>query len=154
MVAYSTLIRYIKDLADSEDYIKTSTMGEDIDLNKANIFPLFNVDITNAEFTSNATVSFDVEMTCLAIRDINNEDNKDKFYLNDNEIDNYNGTISALNVMWVRMHRDFCDKNITASDNPTLEQVTFSDKNLLDGWQMSLNVEMPIAEVNLCVHGC
>ena len=108
-------------------------MGEDIDLNKANIFPLFNVDITNAEFTSNATVSFDVEMTCLAIRDINNEDNKDKFYLNDNEIDNYNGTISALNVMWVRMHRDFCDKNITASDNPTLEQVTFSDKNLLDG---------------------
>ena len=154
MVAYSTLIRYIKDLADSEEYIKTSTMGEDIDLNKANIFPLFNVDITNAEFTSNATVSFDVEMTCLAIRDLNNEDNKDKFYLNDNEIDNYNGTISALNVMWVRMHRDFCDKNITASDNPTLNQVTFSDKNLLDGWQMSLNVEMPIAEVNLCVHGC
>jgi len=154
MIAYSTLIRYIKDLADSEEYIKTSTMGEDIDLNKANIFPLFNVDITNAEFTSNATVSFDVEMTCLAIRDINNEDNKDKFYLNDNEIDNYNGTISALNVMWVRMHRDFCDKNITASDNPTLEQVTFSDKNLLDGWQMSLTVEMPIAEVNLCVHGC
>ena len=154
MIAYSTLIRYIKDLADSEEYIKTSTMGEDIDLNKANIFPLFNVDITNAEFTSNATVSFDVEMTCLAIRDINNEDNKDKFYLNDNEIDNYNGTISALNVMWVRMHRDFCDKNITASDNPTLEQVTFSDKNLLDGWQMSLTVEMPIAEVDLCVHGC
>jgi len=154
MIAYSTLIRYIKDLADSEEYIKTSTMGEDIDLNKANIFPLFNVDITNAEFTSNATVSFDVEMTCLAIRDLNNEDNKDKFYLNDNEIDNYNGTISALNVMWVRMHRDFCDKNITASDNPTLEQVTFSDKNLLDGWQMSLTVEMPIAEVNLCVHGC
>ena len=129
-------------------------MGENIDLNKANIFPLFNVDITNAEFTSNATVSFDVEMTCLAIRDLNNEDNKDKFYLNDNEIDNYNGTISALNVMWVRMHRDFCDKNITASDNPTLEQVTFSDKNLLDGWQMSLTVEMPIAEVDLCVHGC
>tara|TARA_R110000764_G_scaffold54412_1_gene118519 strand:+ start:874 stop:1338 length:465 start_codon:yes stop_codon:yes gene_type:complete len=154
MIAYSTLIRYIKDLADSEEYIKTSTMGEDIDLNKANIFPLFNVDITNAEFTSNATVSFDVEMTCLAIRDLNNEDNKDKFYLNDNEIDNYNGTISALNVMWVRMHRDFCDKNITASDNPTLEQVTFSDKNLLDGWQMSLTVEMPIAEVDLCVHGC
>tara|TARA_R110002153_G_scaffold83407_1_gene209765 strand:- start:788 stop:1252 length:465 start_codon:yes stop_codon:yes gene_type:complete len=154
MIAYSTLIRYIKDLADSEEYIKTSTMGENIDLNKANIFPLFNVDITNAEFTSNATVSFDVEMTCLAIRDLNNEDNKDKFYLNDNEIDNYNGTISALNVMWVRMHRDFCDKNITASDNPTLEQVTFSDKNLLDGWQMSLTVEMPIAEVDLCVHGC
>ena len=154
MIAYSTLIRYIKDLADSEEYIKTSTMGEDIDLNKANIFPLFNVDITNAEFTSNATVSFDVEMTCLAIRDLNNEDNKDKFYLNDNEIDNYNGTISALNVMWVRMHRDFCDKNITASDNPTLEQVTFSDKNLLDGWQMSLTVEMPIADVDLCVHGC
>ena len=154
MIAYSTLIRYIKELADSEEYIKTSTMGEDIDLNKGNIFPLFNVDITNATFTSNSTIQFSVDLTCLAIRDLNNEDNKDKFYLNDNEIDNYNGTLSALNVIWVRMHRDFCDKNITASDSPTLEQVTFSDKNLLDGWQMSLNVEMPIAEVDLCVTGC
>ena len=150
MNAYSTLLRYIKQLADSEDFIKTSTMGSDIDLNKGNIFPLFNVDITDATFTSNATVSFDVSLSCLAVRDINKEDNQDKFYSNDNEIDNYNLTLSVLNTLWVKMHRDFIDNDITASDSPSLTQVTYSDKNLLDGWEMTMQVEMPLLEVSLC----
>jgi len=150
MIAYSTLLRYIKSLADAEEFIKTATMGTNIDLNKGNIFPLFNVDIGDATFTSNATVEFEVSLSCLDVRDINNEDNQDKFYSNDNEIDNYNGTLSALNVLWVKMHRDFERNNITASDSPSLEQITFSDKNLLDGWEMTMSVEMPIAEVNLC----
>ena len=150
MNAYSTLLRYIKQLADSEDFIKTSTMGSDIDLNKANIFPLFNVDITDATFTSNATVSFDVSLSCLAVRDINKEDNQDKFYSNDNEIDNYNLTLSVLNTLWVKMHRDFIDNDITASDSPSLTQITYSDKNLLDGWEMTMQVEMPLLEVSLC----
>ena len=150
MNAYSTLLRYIKQLADSEDFIKTSTMGSDIDLNKGNIFPLFNVDITDATFTSNATVSFDVLLSCLAVRDINKEDNQDKFYSNDNEIDNYNLTLSVLNKIWVKMHRDFIDNDITASDNPLLTQITYSDKNLLDGWEMTMQVEMPLLEVSLC----
>mgnify|MGYP003635117543 FL=1 len=150
MNAYSTLLRYIKQLADSEDFIKTSTMGSDIDLNKGNIFPLFNVDITDATFTSNATVSFDVLLSCLAVRDINKEDNQDKFYSNDNEIDNYNLTLSVLNKIWVKMHRDFIDNDITASDNPLLTQITYSDKNLLDGWEMTMQVEMPLREVSLC----
>jgi len=150
MNAYSTLLRYIKQLADSEDFIKTSTMGSDIDLNKGNIFPLFNVDITDATFTSNATVSFDVSLSCLAVRDINKEDNQDKFYSNDNEIDNYNLTLSVLNTLWVKMHRDFIDNDITASDNPLLTQITYSDKNLLDGWEMTMQVEMPLREVSLC----
>ena len=150
MNAYSTLLRYIKQLADVEDFIKTSTMGSDIDLNKGNIFPLFNVDITDATFTSNATVSFDVSLSCLAVRDINKDDNQDKFYSNDTEIDNYNLTLSVLNTLWVKMHRDFIDNNITASDSPSLEQITYSDKNLLDGWQMTMQVEMPLLEVSLC----
>ena len=125
-------------------------MGSDIDLNKGNIFPLFNVDITDATFTSNATVSFDVLLSCLAVRDINKEDNQDKFYSNDNEIDNYNLTLSVLNKIWVKMHRDFIDNDITASDNPLLTQITYSDKNLLDGWEMTMQVEMPLREVSLC----
>ena len=48
------------------------------------------------------------------------------------------------------MNRDFATNNITASDSPTLQQITYSDKNLLDGWDMSFDVEMPISETNLC----
>lgn len=254
MIAYSELLRYIKSLAESEEYINTSTMGEDLDLNKGNIFPLFNVDITGASFTSNRTVTFDVSMVALDVRSINKESeykevqeslgsivsaeiidgglmpsgfpdstilmtqhstsglgtdagarirvenqegvsivsfnnsgsnfavgdtinicntlcleetvirvteinaptvdkevNVDKFYGNDNEIDNHNATISVLNNIWVKMHRDFANNNITASDNPRLEQITYSDKNLLDGWSIDFTVELPTSGVNLCI---
>ena len=151
MIAYSELLRYIKSLAESEEYINTSTMGEDLDLNKGNIFPLFNVDITGASFTSNRTVTFNVSMVALDVRSINKESNTDKFYNNDNEIDNHNSTISVLNNIWVKMHRDFANNNITASDNPSLEQITYSDKNLLDGWSIDFTVELPTSGVNLCV---
>ena len=151
MTAYSELLRYIKSLAESEEFVNTITMGEDLDLNKGNIFPLFNVDITRASFTSNSTVSFDVEMAALDVRSINNADNTDKFYNNDNEIDNHNATISVLNNIWVKMHRDFARNNITSSDNPSLEQITFSDKNLLDGWSITFSVEMPTNGVDLCI---
>ena len=256
MIAYSQLLKYIKSLAQSEEYINTSTMGEELDLNKSNIFPLFNVDITGASFTSNRTVTFDVTMSALDVRSINNESeyievqgdkgsivnveivdagqvqqgfpdttiqfvqsstsgdgtgalvsmriqsgevfsfegvnaggegsnfsigdtinissgvstedtvirvteidapmvqkevNADKFYGNDNEIDNHNATISVLNNIWVKMHRDFAKNNITASDNPRLEMITFSDKNLLDGWSINFTVEMPTSGVDLCI---
>lgn len=151
MIAYSQLLKYIKSLAQSEEYINTSTMGEELDLNKSNIFPLFNVDVTGASFTSNRTVTFDVTMSALDVRSINNESNTDKFYGNDNEIDNHNATISVLNNIWVKMHRDFAENNITASDNPSLEMITFSDKNLLDGWSINFTVEMPTSGVDLCI---
>jgi hypothetical protein len=256
MIAYSQLLKYIKSLAQSEEYINTSTMGEEIDLNKSNIFPLFNVDVTGASFTSNRTVTFDVTMSALDVRSINKESeyvevqgdkgsivnveivdagqlqsgfpdtiiqltqsstsgdgtgalvrmriqggevfsfvefspggaganfsigdtinvstgvstedtvirvteidaptiqkevNADKFYGNDNEIDNHNATISVLNNIWVKMHRDFAENNITASDNPRLEMITFSDKNLLDGWSINFTVEMPTSGVDLCI---
>ena len=256
MIAYSQLLKYIKSLAQSEEYINTSTMGEDLDLNKSNIFPLFNVDVTGASFTSNRTVTFDVTMSALDVRSINKESdyievqgdkgsivnaeivdggrvadefpdltisalqvstsgdgtgafvkikiqneeavsfeglsgslgggsnfsigdtvniasgvstedtvirvteidatikkavNADKFYGNDNEIDNHNATISVLNNIWVKMHRDFAKNNITASDNPSLEMITFSDKNLLDGWSINFTVEMPTSGVDLCI---
>ncbi len=150
MNAYSTLLRYIKALAEQDEYVKTITSGEDIDLNKGNLFPLFNIDITEATFTSTATISFSLNIQCLDIREINKENVNDKFYLNDNEVDNFNSTLSCLNALWVKMYRDFAINNITASESPTLQQITYSDKNLLDGWDMSFEVEMPISETNLC----
>ena len=153
MIAYSKLIKHFKDLADSEEYIKTATQGQDIDLDKAGIFPLFNVDIVGSSFTSNATVTFDVVLDCLAVRSINKEDNTDKYWGNDNEIDNHNGTISALNNIWVKMHREFAKNNITASDSPSLEKITNADKNLLDGWRITFTVEMPSDGVDICF-GC
>ena len=48
------------------------------------------------------------------------------------------------------MHRDFANNNITASDNPSFDKITFADKNLLDGWRLSFEVELPIREFDIC----
>ena len=52
--------------------------------------------------------------------------------------------------MWRKLNRDWREKNITASDAPTLDAIKFDKKNLLDGWLMTFDVEMPNTSVNLC----
>jgi len=152
MNQYSQLLYYLKELAENDPYINTVTKDSDsnIDLDKGNLFPLFNIDILNGAFPSNSTISFDVQLTCLAIRDINKEIRTDKFFKQDNEIDNHNETLAVLNRMWLIMKRNFDEKNITASDNPTFNKIDFSGKNLLDGWQLDFTIEMPNVDINLC----
>lgn len=152
MNQYTQLLYYIKELAENDAYINTITKSEDdsIDLDKGNIFPLFNIDINDATFTSISTVSFSVQIQCLALRDINKEVVEDKFWRQDNEVDNHNETLASLSRIWQIMNRDFTENNITASDNPTLTKITFSNKNLLDGWEMDFDVEMPNDNLNLC----
>ena len=155
MNAYSELLRYLKLLADRDDAIKTVTNGADIDLDKGNIFPLMNIDINDATFTGTSTVSFEVEIACLDLRHVDTkEDGRDKFYLNDNEIDNYNGTMAALQRLWTQSKRDYDNNLITASDSPRLQQITKEGVNLLDGWVMTFSVELPMTEINLCSGIC
>ena len=153
MNQYSELLTYIKQIAEQNTYLNTITKGVDIDLNKANIFPLFNIEI-NSGSLNNGTVTFAVELDCLDIRDINKEIVNDKFWEQDNEVDNHNNTFATLNRLWRIMNRDFNNNNITASDNPTITKITYSDKNLLDGWQMSFDVELPNTTLSLCEESC
>jgi len=62
MNAYSQLLRHIKETAEADSYITTilSRLPEDFDWEKGNIFPIFNVSILAAEFTSTSTIKFPV----------------------------------------------------------------------------------------------
>lgn len=152
MNQYSELLYYIKQLLESDDMVHTVTKGQmpEKDLEKFNIYPLCHIDISGGSFSNGQTVSFDVDIACMDIRDINNEIDDDKFWSNDNEVDNHNATLAILNRLWTSMYRDFSDKNITASENPTLNKITFEDSNLLDGWMISFQVELPNNTLNLC----
>lgn len=150
MNQYTELLYYIKALGEADPYINTINKGENIDLNKMDVYPLLNIDINSASFPSGGTISFEVVLSCLDIRDINKEVVNDKFWEQDNLVDNLNNTLASLNRIWRTMNRDFTDKNITASDAPALDAIEYSEKNLLDGWSMTLTVEMPNVEVNLC----
>ena len=150
MNQYTQLLNYIKLLGENDPYINTITKGGEFDINKMDVYPLLNIDINTVSFPSSGTISFSVELVCLAIRDINKEVNTDKFWNNDNEADNLNETLATLNRIWRSMNRDFAKNNITASDNPSADAIIFDKKNLLDGWQMTFDVEMPNIEINLC----
>jgi hypothetical protein len=152
MNQYTELLYYIKQLAENDSFVNTVTKGdfEVLDLDKANIFPLVHVNIFNAGFTNGQTVTFGVQIGCFDIRDINKEVNTDKFWRQDNEVDNHNETLAVLNRMWLKMYTDFEENNITASENPTLEIQSFERSNLLDGWILDFEVEMPNQVINLC----
>lgn len=152
MSHYSQLLQYIKTLAESDGMVHTVTRGDipDVDLEKFNIYPLVHIDVDSGSFSNGNTVSFDVNLACLSIRDINKEIITDKFWNNDNEVDNHNVTHAIINRLWTSMYRDFTDNNITASENPTLDKITHGNTNLLDGWVLTFQVEMPNTTLNLC----
>jgi len=152
MNAYSQLLRYIKGLVEEDEYIATvlNRVPDDFDWEKGNLFPIFNISALGGSITSTSTVLFNVQLTCVDIRMINKENINDKFWDNDNSVDNHNAALASLAMVWTKMSRDFAQNNITASDNPTIDQVDFEGVNLSDGWTMSFDVEMPMYEVGLC----
>lgn len=152
MNAYSELLRYIKKLAEEDDYIKTvlSRSSDDFDWEKGNIYPIFNVSALRGSFPTPALVTFSIELVCVDIRDLNPEDAEDKFWSNDNEVDNHNSTLASLSGIWTKLNRNFANNDIIASDNPTINQIEFDGVNLADGWSMTFDVTMPIRELNLC----
>lgn len=152
MNQYSTLLYYIKELAQSDVFINHVTQGElsEATLDKMIIPTLLNISINSGSFTNGSTVVFSVELACLAQRDINKEVRTDDFWLQDNEVDNMNETHASLNRLWNKMYVDFENNNITSSENPSLTAITFGTNKLLDGWLLTFDVELPNTELNLC----
>lgn len=152
MNAYSEVLRYLKLLGEQDLFVNTITQGdfENIDIDKKNIFPLLHISIGNASFPSHSVIRFDIQIGAFDIRDINKEVNEDKFNRNDNEQDNLNETLATLNRIWLKMSKDFEENNITASDTPSLEAHTFSRKNVLDGWILTFQIDVPNITLSLC----
>jgi len=152
MNQYTQLLYYIKQLAEADELVNTVTKGDFalVDLDKANIFQLVHINITGSNFPSDQTILFNVQVGAFQQRDVNKEIRTDKFWQQDNEVDNHNETLAVLNRMWLKMKTDFELNNITASENPSLEIQTFVRGNTLDGWIMTFDVEMPNTTISLC----
>jgi len=149
---YSQLLNYLKSLADADVFINTVTKGDwsKQELNKSIKFPQCHINVTDANFNNGSTIVFGVQIGVFDIRDLSKENSTDVFWEQDNEVDNHNETLASLNRMWLIMLTDFEKTNITASENPTLEIVTFDRANVLDGWILTFQVEIPNTTINLC----
>ena len=152
MNAYTEVLRYIKSLGEDDVFINTVTKtgGVDLDTYKGNIFPILDIFITSGSFPSNSMIRYTIELTCVDLRDINKEINTDKFWNNDNEVDNLNETQAVLNRIWLLMVKDFANNNITASTDPTIDPIIYEGKNIYDGWRLTFDVDVPNTDINLC----
>jgi len=152
MNQYTQILNYLKSLADADVFINTVTKGDwaKQELNKNIKFPQCHINVTDANFNNGNTIVFGVQIGVFDIRDISKENTTDVFWEQDNEVDNHNETLVSLNRMWLIMLTDFEKTNITASENPTLEIVSFERANILDGWILTFQVEVPNTTINLC----
>ena len=152
MNQYSQLLYFLKQLAEEHPFVNTVTKGlaANIDLEKANIFPLVHITIDEASFVNGQTLRFNVTLECLSERNLNKKVVTDKFWRQDNEVDNHNETLAVLNFMWTSIFRDWNENNMTTSDEPTLNKIEFEKGNILDGWSMSFQVEVPNTALTLC----
>lgn len=148
---YTQLLSYIKQLGEADPFVNTITQGEfdKIDLDKGQLHPLLHIQVNGSSFSTDQTITFNVQVGCFDIRDINKEIVADRFWKQDNEVDNMNETLATLNRLWSNMYRDFTDNNITASAG-SLEPSTYSKGKILDGWIMTFDVELPNTEISLC----
>ena len=149
---YTQVLTYLKTLAEQDDFVNTVTQGDmsNVDLNKMNVFNLVHIDVLTAGFTNGQMVTFDIEILSGQIRDSNKQDEGDKFWNQDNEVDNLNETLAVLNRMWFKMLDDFTDENIRVEESASLNQVTEWNKNLIDGWLMTFTIEIPNTTISLC----
>ncbi len=150
MNAYSEVLRYLHSLG--KPLVNTITQGEwsDVDRSKKDIFPLLHVSIGDASFPSESTIKFTVQVGCFDIRDLNKEPVTDKYYTNDNEIDNLNSTLAILNRIWLQLKSDFDVTLVEVSDIPTLQKLIETNDNLLDGWIMDFEMTVPNVKIDLC----
>lgn len=152
MNQYTELLRYIKSIADSDVFINTVTQGklDDKDKYKMDIYPLLHIQVNSGNLSNGKVINFDVILECAQVRDENKEIVNDKFFENDNEVDNHNETLAALNRLWNIMYKDFEKVNITSSEDPTLTKFSDAGTNILDGWGLEFTVEVPNTTLNLC----
>lgn len=148
---YTELLRYVRGLADEDPFVNTTTNMpfDEIDYNKGDLYLMFNIDIVGGGQPNN-TITLDLELTSLQQRDTNKEINEDKFYLNDNNSDNFNETLAVLNRVVGKMRKDFGDTDISIDETPTYDKLRGAKTNTLDGWTTTFTVTMPNTNIDLC----
>lgn len=152
MNSYTALLIRIKELADADPFVNTVTnTGEvDFDTYKGNIFPIFDVVVLGFSFPSDSIIRYNVEITCVDKRDSNKEVVNDKFWNQDNLVDNMNEMMSTINRTWLSLKKDLNSSDITASEDPSGDAMIYEGTNIYDGWRLPFSVDMPNTTISLC----
>lgn len=153
MNTYYEVIKYVKNLFESDDRVNNVVTG-DFDQWKRDMFTLVHIDVTDAPYISEnntALVRFNIDINVLDIRDKNKEDNKDRFWFNDNRHDIWNDTLSILNLARNKAKKDYLDNDISLNDaTSSATRITYAYLNGLDGWSQTWVVDVPDNFTAIC----
>jgi hypothetical protein len=163
---YTRLLNKIVEVAEVDPNINTITDGAftEMDWNKVTEFPLLHIQINGGNFSSEQTVTFNVQIGCFNKRNHTNIGQTGvKWYdkildifrgkrveYSDNRNDNMNECLNTLNRIWLVLKRNWDDSNITASENPNFEPDMEMPINTLDGYVLTFEVEIPNLTISLC----
>ena len=154
-MSYNLLIETLKETFESDDRVSTVVTGDatEVDNYKKNLFPLVHIDVNDSPFTNvdnTSTSQYNVIITVVDIRDINKEDDRDKFWRNDNRHDNWNLTRAILRTAEVKMIKEMFGENVSLNSATGAELLSFVRENTLDGWQQTWNIQVPDEYVKTC----
>lgn len=147
MKEYYNLIDNIHTYLSGTNNINTVTYGDifDVDLAKQTIFPLAHIIVNNVTF-SDHFMTFSINVICMDVVDETKEDKQQRnpIYGSDNKQDILNSMLSVVNGLQSSLRRGgMNDNNYEINDSPTATQFEDRFENLLAGWSLTLNVEIP-----------
>ena len=154
-MSYNSLIETLKETFESDAMVATVVTGDatEVDNYKKNLFPLVHIEVDNSPFLGVANTSssqYNVIITVVDIRDINKEEDRDKFWKNDNRHDNWNTTRHILRTAEVKMIKEVYGENINLVTTTGAEKLSFVRENTLDGWQQTWTIDVPDEYVRAC----
>lgn len=149
MQSYYEVLKTIKGILEKNKLVNTVTQGDiaSIDLDKKNIYPLTHIQ-TGTATMGMQVITFSITVFAMDIRDKVNAPNEDKFVGNDNELDNMNTMLAVQNDLFKQLAN--LDNGIAINQNPTCEPFYESRMNLLDGWAMTFEIDIPNTEISTC----
>lgn len=148
MNGYGEIIKEIEKFLIKDGIVKTITHADifERDINELNKYPLVNIIPIGFVMDENVT-TFNIEVECLMQRDLRKDINRDEYKLNNNLVDNLNTTYAVLRRLFEFLKRDeIISVEMLGSGTP----IIYENKNTLDGWNFSFNIEYPETDVNVC----
>ena len=154
MKEYYNLIDNIYNYLIGNNNINTVTTGDllEVDLSKQTIFPLAHIIVNDVTF-SDHFITFSINVIAMDVVDEDKDDkqDKDKPHLGlDNSHDILNTMLSVVNGLQSSLRRGgMNENNYEINDSPTATQFEDRFENLLTGWSLVLNIEIPNNDMGL-----
>jgi len=154
MKTYYDLIDNIYNYLNGNENVTTVTFGDimEVDLSKQSIFPLSHINVNDVTF-SDHIMTFGINVIVMDIVDEDKDDKQSEalpYRGLDNKQDILNTMLTVVNGLQSSLRRGGMQKNnyeLLESANATLFEDRF--ENLLTGWSLVLNIEVPNNEMAL-----